>query len=147
MTEERNKNPQTQTVAEWIRDYVGEDKVDMSKFNVEAKESDDLKASGDNEGKSFKLTIKDVGTVAYPPGDYSDKEETKSTLFFNETEKRMVVRPANNKHLCEKYGYDSSDWVGKAIGVESERWGNATKGGWMWTVRALDVEFDDDIPF
>ena len=121
--------------------------MDMSKFNVEAQENDDLKASGDNEGKSYKLTIKEVGEVTYPPGDYSDVEVTKSTLFFEETPKRMVVRPANNRHLCEKYGFDGDGWVGKTIGAESERWGNATKGGWMWTIRALEVDFDDSIPF
>ena len=121
--------------------------MDMSKFNVDAKDNNDLKASGENEGKTFKLTIKSVGDVTYPPGNYSDKEVTKSTLFFNETEKRMVLRPVNNKHLCEKYGNESSEWIGKTISAESEAWTSDTGSGWMWTVRALEVEFDDDIPF
>ena len=134
-----------QTNEQWLADYEGID-MDMSKFNVESKESDDLKASA-NQGKSFKFTIKEVGTVTYPPGEFSKVEETKSTLFFKETDKRMVVRPKNNRHLCEKYGDDSDGWVGKTIAAEAEEWSSNTGGGWMWTIRALEVEFDDDIPF
>ena len=159
LTEERNKNPQTQSVAEWIRDYEGEKQVDMSKFNAPLESDNDLKADHqDNMGKTFKLTIKDVGSVTYPPGKYSDSEVTKSTLFFNEIPQRLVVRPAMNRHLCQKYGTDSTNWVGKSISAESESWKSDTGSGWMWTLRALDVEFDevvatpdedfsDDIPF
>jgi len=146
-----------QTNAEWLADYDNEESkvVDMSKYNVENESDNDLKAS-DEQGKTFKLTIKRVGEVTYPPGKFSDVPVTKSTLFFEETSKRLVVRPASNRHLCEKYGFDSDGWLGKSVSVESEAWTSDTGSGWMWTVRALEVEFDaapgeedpnDEIPF
>ncbi len=129
--------------------------TDMSKYNVENESDNDYKAS-EEQGKTYKLTIKSVGDVTYPPGKFSDVPVTKSTLFFEETDKRMVVRPASNRHLCEKYGNASKGWIGKTISAESEPWTSDTGSGWMWTIRALEVEFDpvapepdpnDDIPF
>ena len=131
----------TQTIKEWLEAYFGESIVDMSKFNVESKESDDLKASA-NQGKSYKFTIKAVDSVTYPANEWNDKPETKPTLFFEETDKRLVVRPKNTLHLREKYGDDSNNWLGKTIACDSESWTNGNNSGWMWTVRALDVEFD-----
>lgn len=118
--------------------------TDMSKYNVVGgSDGEDLKASApENQGKSYKFTITKVGEVTYPPGDFSDVPVTKSTLYFAETDKKMVVRPKNNEHLCEKYGVNSDGWIGKTIGAESEAWTSNTGSGWMWTVRALEVEFD-----
>jgi len=133
-----------QTHKQWIRDYEGEDEVaDMSKYNAPLESDNDLKAdSQENMGKTFKFTIKSVGDVTYPPGKYSDVPVTKSTLFFAETGKRLVVRPAMNRLLCNKYGDDSEGWVGKTISAESESWKSDTGSGWMWTLSALEVEFD-----
>ena len=115
----------------------------MSRYNVENESDNDFKASDAAEqGKTYKLTIKGVGEVTYPPGKFSDIAVTKSTLFFNETDKRLVVRPASNRHLCEKYGDDSGGWIGKTVSAESEPWTSDTGSGWMWTVQALEVEFD-----
>ena len=132
--------------------------MDMSKFNAPLESDNDLKADGENAGKTFRFTIKGVGKVTYPPGKYSDAEVTKSTLFFDESPQRLVVRPAMNRYLCKKYGNDSDGWVGKAISAESESWKSDSGSGHMWTLNALDVEFDeippppaddfdDDIPF
>jgi len=130
--------------------------TDMSQYNIENESDNDLRADGDNAGKTFKLTITEVGLVTYPPGKFSSEPVTKSTLFFEETIRRMVVRPKNNRHLCEKYGNDDAGWIGKTISAESEKWNSDTGSGWMWTINALEVEFDavvpepdpnDDIPF
>ncbi len=129
----------------------------MSKYNVENESDNDFKAS-EEQKKTYKLTIKSVGEVTYPPGKFSDKPVTKSTLLFEESDKRMVVRPASNRHLCEKYGDDSAGWIGKTVSAESESWVSDTGSGWMWTIQALEVEFDvpdapaekdfdDDLPF
>jgi len=134
----------TQSVEDWLNDYNSEEvEMDMSKYNAPLDSDNDLKADGKEEmGKTFKFTIKEVGDVTYPPGKYSEVEVTKSTLFFKETEQRLVVRPAMNRYLCKKYGKDSDGWVGKAISAESESWKSDTGSGWMWTLNALDVEFD-----
>ena len=116
--------------------------TDMSKYNVENESDNDLKASGDNQGKSFKLTIKKVGEVTYPPGKFSDVPVTKSTLFFEETDQRLVVRPKSNRDLCKEYGDDGDGWIGKTVSAESEEWTSDTGSGWMWTVRPLEVKFD-----
>ena len=133
--------------------------TDMSKYNAPLESDNDLKADGDDErGKTFKLTIKSVCDVTYPPGKFSEVEVIKSTLFFEETDQRLVVRPAMNRLLCKKYGTDSNGWVGKTISAESEQWQSDTGSGWMWTLQALEVEFDtlaeyqgedpsDEIPF
>jgi hypothetical protein len=120
--------------------------MDMSKFNAPLESDNDLKADGENCGKTFKFTIKDAGTVTYPPGKFNDMEVTKSTLFFEETNQRLVVRPAMNRLLCKKYGNDSSGWIGKSISAESEPWKSDTGSGWMWTLTALDMEFDEITP-
>jgi hypothetical protein len=117
--------------------------ADMSKYNAPLDSENDLKADGEKEmGKTFKFTIKSVGDVTFPPGKYSDVPVTKSTLFFEESKKRLVVRPAMNRLLCTKYGNDSDGWVGKTISAESEKWTSDTGSGWMWTLAALEVEFD-----
>ena len=122
--------------------------TDMSKYNSPEVENNDLKADAEeSRGKVFKLTIKEVGEHTYPPGKYSDVPVTKSTLFFEETDKRLVVRPQANRHLCEKYTSDSTAWVGKQVSIEADAWQSDTGSGWMWTITALDVEFDDKIPF
>ena len=120
--------------------------MDMSKYNV-VSDSNDLKAGGDNEGKTYRLTIRDTGEVTFPPGKFNNEPVTKSTLFFDETDKRMVLNPTNNRHLCEKYTDDGDNWKGKTISAESEKWKSDAGEGWMWTVRALEVEFSDEIPF
>jgi len=117
--------------------------ADMSKYNAPLESDNDLKADGENAGKTFKFTIKDTGEVTYPPGKFNDAEVTKSTLFFKETGQRLVVRPAMNRHLCSKYGTNSENWIGKTISAESEQWKSDTGSGWMWTLNALDVEFDE----
>ena len=116
--------------------------MDMSKYNAPMESDNDLKAEA-LAGKLFKFTIKSVGEVKYPPGKYSDSEVTKSTLFFEESPQRLVVRPAMNRYLCNKYGNDSDKWIGKAISAESESWKSDSGSGWMWTLNALDVEFDN----
>lgn len=131
-----------QSVEDWIKSYEEAEMADMSKYNVENESDNDLKAS-EEQGKTYKLTIKSVGEVTYPPGKFSDVPVTKSTLFFKETEKRLVVRPASNRHLCKEYGDDSAGWIGKTVSAESEAWTSDTGSGWMWTVRALEVQFDD----
>ena len=134
-----------QSIEDWLEDYKGDSKLaDMSKYNAPLDSDNDLKADGQDEmGKTFKFTIRAVGDVTYPPGKYSEVEVTKSTLFFHETNQRLVVRPAMNRYLCKKYGNDSDGWVGKAISAESESWKSDTGSGWMWTLNALDVEFDE----
>ena len=132
-----------QTREQWLSEYKEKVMADMSKYNAPLDSDNDLKADGQDEmGKTFRFTIKSVGDVTYPPGKYSEVEVTKSTLFFVETEQRLVVRPAMNRYLCKKYGNDSDGWVGKAISAESEPWKSDTGSGWMWTLNALDVEFD-----
>jgi len=148
----------SQSIEDWLNDYTGEvEMADMSKYNAPLEADNDLKAD-ENVGKTFKFTIKKVGNVTYPPGKYSEVEVTKSTLFFEETNQRMVVRPAMNRYLCKKYSDDGDNWIGKKISAESEAWKSDTGSGWMWTLQALEVEFDeltpppldepsDDLPF
>ena len=119
----------------------------MSKYKS-ADDADDLKAGDEeNQGKTYKLTIKSQADVTYPPSKWNPESETKPTLFFKETEKRLVLNRPGNKTLRKKYGDESDDWIDKAIYIESITWQNDTQSGWMWDVQALDVEFNDDIPF
>ena len=143
MTEERNKNPQTQSVAEWIRDYVGEDKVDMSKFAHS--DSKDLKAA-DFLGQNLKVVISAVTIREYPEKD-GKPANAKPVLSFAGKEKGLVVNPTNTKILNNAYGKDSEDWVGHEIGLSTQEYDNYQPG---WVVQPLDVaapDFDYDIPF
>ena len=120
--------------------------MDMSKYNPEAKENNDLKAS-DNQGKTFKLTIREISDVTYPPSKWNPESETKPTLFFLESDKRLVVNRPNNQVLCDAYKTESKGWEGKRVAAKSVAWSNGEHGGWMWELQALDQELNDDIPF
>ena len=134
-----------QSVTEWIRDYIGEDQVDMSKYGQS--DSKDLKAA-DFVGKNLKVVIAAVEIRKYPATD--DKPATeKPVLTFVGKEKGLVLNPTNTKTLITAYGPDSDDWVNHEIGLTVADY--TDRGfGHGWVVTALDVEpeeFDDEIPF
>jgi hypothetical protein len=117
--------------------------MDMSKFKPEGN-TDDLKAK-DFIGKNLKLKIERVDTVTYPAND-NQPEQTKAVLYFVGKEKRLVLNGTNTETLCNAYGDDSEGWAGKDIALTTKDY--TDKGfGHGWIVQALEVEFDDPIPF
>lgn len=117
--------------------------MDMSKFKSEGN-SDDLKAK-DFIGKSFKLVIERVSTQDYEAND-NQPANTKAVLYFEGKEKRLVLNGTNTETLCNAYGAESEEWVGKEVSLTTKDY--TDKGyGHGWIVQALDVEYDDPIPF
>ncbi len=117
--------------------------MDMSQYKGEGNTTD-LQAK-DFIGKSLKLVIERVESVTYPAKE-AQPEQTKAVLYFVGKEKRLVLNGTNTGILCNAYGNDSEDWVGKEIGLTTADY--TSKGfGHGWVVQALDQEFSDDIPF
>ena len=117
--------------------------MDMSKFKG-SENSDDLKAK-DFIGKNLKLTIERVDTVTYPANE-NQPEQTKPALYFVGKSKRLILNPTNTETLCNAYGDDSEGWAGKEVALTTKDY--TDKGfGHGWIVSALEVEFDDDIPW
>ena len=118
--------------------------TDMTKFNPTGGNSEDLKAA-DFLGKNLKVIIAGVGEVTYPAGEFGP-EKTRPTLTFEGKDKRLVLNPTNNEKLCNAYGVDSDEWVGKEIGLTTQEYkAEGFPPGWI--VQPLGVEFDDDIPW
>jgi hypothetical protein len=106
--------------------------------------TNDLKAK-DFIGKNLKLTIERVEIVKY---DATDKEpaNSKPALYFVGKEKRLILNSTNTETLCSAYGADSNGWIDKDITLTTKDY--TDKGfGHGWIVAALQVDFDDDIPF
>ena len=117
--------------------------MDRSKFNPPPRVETDLKAK-DFLGKHFKLVIREVDTVTYNEGEAN--EESKTVLYFEGKEKRLVLNATNNQILCSAYGDDDDGWIGKEVSLSTKDYSD--KGfdpGWI--VQALNVEFSDEIPF
>ena len=114
------------------------------KAYVSEQKSEDLKAK-DFVGKSMKLKIDRVDTVTYPANE-KQPEQTKAVLYFEGKEKRLVLNSTNTETLCNAYGDDSDGWVGKNISLTTKDY-SAEGFGHGWIVAALDVDFDDDLPF
>ena len=121
----------------------GVNKLDMSKYNQPPKVETDLKAKN-FLGKNLKLTIERADTVTYNEG--KDNAQTKSVLYFVDKKLRLVLNATNNEVICSAYGNDSDGWVGKEISLTTKTY-EAEGYDPGWVVSALDVEFDDEIPF
>ena len=117
--------------------------LNMKSF-VHEQKSEDLKAK-DFVGKNLKLTIDRVETVTYPPNE-KQPEQTKPVLYFVGKDKRLVLNSTNTETLCNAYGDDSDGWAEKNISLTTKDY-SAEGFGVGWIVAALDVEFNDDIPF
>ena len=115
----------------------------MSKYNQPPKVETDLKAKN-FLGKNLKLTIERADTVTYNEG--KDNAQTKSVLYFVDKKLRLVLNATNNEVICSAYGNDSDGWVGKEISLTTKTY-EAEGYDPGWVVSALDVEFDDEIPF
>ena len=117
--------------------------MDRSGFNPTPKVETDLKAK-DFVGKNMKLVIREVDTVTYNEG--AADENSKTVLYFEGKEKRVVVNASNNEILCNAYGPDDAAWVGKEIGLTTKDY---SKEGFDpgWIISALDVAFEEAIPF
>ena len=66
----------------------------------------------DLQGKEWPLVIRnvvreDVGT--------DQKPDNKPVIYFNGTEKGMVLNVTNNNAICDMFGFDSDMWLGKTI--------------------------------
>ena len=115
----------------------------MSKFNQPPKVETDLKAKN-FLGKNLKLEIERADTVTYNEG--KPEEQTKSVLYFVGKDLRLVLNATNNETVCNAYGDDDSGWIGKNISLTTKTY-EAEGYDPGWIVAALDVEFNDDIPF
>ena len=116
--------------------------MDVTKFGQG--ESKDLKAL-DHKGQKLKVVISGVSTRTYPARD-DQPEDTKVVLAFEGKEKVMVVSHPNTDVLIDAYGAESSNWVGRELGLSTKTW-NVGEG---WIITPLDVEapvYEDDIPF
>jgi hypothetical protein len=131
-------------MTEWKSNYEREEKeMDRSGFNPPPRTETDLKAK-DFVGKNMKLIIREVDTVTYNEG--AADENSKTVLYFEDKEKRVVLNASNNQILCTAYGSDDTAWVGKEVGLTTKDYSD--KGfdpGWI--LSALDVEFEEAIPF
>ena len=114
--------------------------ADMSKFS--SSESKHLKAK-DFLGKNLKVAISDVQIVEFEASDGAEAA-TRAVLLFEGKEKGLVLNATNNDTLCKAYGNDSDGWIGKSIALTTKEYENFAPG---WIVQALDVEFDDSLPF
>ena len=94
-------------------------------------------------GKNLKVTIKDVQVVEFEATEHAEAQ-TKPILLFEGKEKGLVLNPSNNNSLCQAYGNDSDDWVGKQVALSTKEYDAFPPG---WIVTPLDVPFDDEIPF
>jgi hypothetical protein len=119
--------------------------MDMSKYGQS--ESNDLKAK-DFVGKNLKVTISKWEIRQFPATDKMPANE-KPVLHFEGKEKTLVLNATNVNKLCEAYGHDGDDWIGKQVGLTVADY--TSKGfGHGWVVTPLDVtppDFDDEIPF
>ena len=115
----------------------------MSKFNQPPKVETDMKAKN-FLGKNLKLTIERADTVTYNEG--KENAQTKSVLYFVDKTLRLVLNATNNEVICSAYGNDDEGWVGKEISLSTKTY-EAEGYDPGWIVAALDVEFDDEIPF
>ena len=131
------------SVEDWIKSYSEEVEMDMSKFNQPPKVETDMKAKN-FLGKNLKVTIERAGEVVYNEG--KDDEQRKSVLYFVGKELRLVLNPTNNEIICNAYGDDDAGWAGKEISLTTKTY-EAEGYDPGWVVSALDVEFDDSIPF
>jgi len=136
------KRPAFQTTGEWLSDREEID-MDRSRFNPTGGNSNDLKAA-DFLGKHLKLTIERAETVIYNEG--ADDAHEKTVLYFVGKEKRLVLNATNNETLCKAYTPFDENWEGKEIGLTTKEY---TAEGFPpgWIVQALEVEFDDNVPF
>jgi len=117
--------------------------MDMSGFKGDSN-STDLKAK-DFIGKHLKLVIDRVESITYPANE-QQPESTKAVLYFVDKEARLVLNGTNTGTLCNAYGNDSDEWIGKEIALTTKDY--TDKGyGHGWIVQPLEVEFSDDIPF
>jgi len=117
--------------------------MDRSRFNPTGGNSNDLKAV-DFLGKHLKLIIERTETVIYNEG--ADNEHEKTVLYFVGKEKRLVLNATNNKTLCDAYTSEDANWEGKEIALTTKEYkAEGYPPGWI--VQALEVEFDDNIPF
>ena len=117
--------------------------VDRTKF-ADKGESNDLKAK-DFVGKNLKLKIASTEEVHF---DATEKypENDKLALHFEGKEKRLILNATNTETLIKAYGPDDENWVGKNIGLTTKDY--SSEGfGIGWILSALDIEFDDAIPF
>ena len=113
--------------------------ADMRQFS--GAESKHLKAK-DFLGKNLKAAIKDVQFLEFDnEGGPPDK---KAVLLFEGKEKGLVLNTTNNDTLCNAYGFDSDEWIGKSVQLTTKEYENYAPG---WIVTPLDVEYDDNIPF
>lgn len=114
--------------------------ADMRQFS--GTESKHLKAK-DFLGKMLKAEISAVEFVEFEGRDGSPPDK-KAILLFTGKEKGLVLNGTNNETLCNAYGFDSDKWIGKSVSLTTKEYENFAPG---WIVQALDVEFDDTIPF
>ena len=133
------KDPQHQTVAEWVHDYE-ESEMDMTKYA--GSESDWLKAA-DIKGKNVSVVIESVGEIKFDAKEGQSAQE-KATLKFAGKDKGVVLNATNTNTLIEAYGAESGEWVGKEIGLNTKEYEGYADG---IVVVILDAEFDDNIPF
>ena len=114
--------------------------ADMRQFS--GSESKHLRAK-DFLGKNLKVTIKDVQFVEFEGKDGAPPDK-KAILLFEGKDKGLVLNGNNNNTLCTAYGFESSAWIGKSISLTTKEYENFAPG---WICQALDVEYDDEIPF
>ena len=79
--------------------------------------------------KQYKLTIKDA-RMEELQGDGG--KEHKPALFFNETDKGLVLNVTNSDTLAMAWGWDTDQWLGKQVIVYFDptiMFGRERKGG------------------
>jgi len=135
--------PEQQTVSEWLNDYKGETKLDMTRYA--GAESKFLKAA-DLNGQKIKVQIAGVELVEFDDDDGNKFE--KPCLKLQGKEKMIVCNATSVQELGNAYGYDSENWVGREIGLSTKYYQAFGKEGLVITALGVKEQFVDlDDPF
>jgi len=63
----------------------------------------------DLAGGPMLLTIKDVKEKTF------DDDNTKNVVIFEEAKKQLILNVTNTNILCDEFGDEDVDWIGKKI--------------------------------
>lgn len=71
------------------------------------------------KGKDVALTIKEIKVQELKMA--GGKVDVKPVVFFEETEKKLILNKTNAASIAELYGTEASKWVGKRVKLYPSR--------------------------
>jgi hypothetical protein len=104
--------------------------------------------AADLKGKSYRLPIGKTEVAELREKDGTTKK--KYVVFFNGTEKGLVLNKTNALALAGAYGKDPTAWSGQEVEVYSEMTGIGKEGVRVRPVRVpvpIKTDLNDSVPF